>query len=112
MKLTLGLLGLGLMGKPMGKNLLNAGFPLVVWNRTTERGNELVEMGAKFAKSPRDAASQADVLLMIVSDPPAVEEVLWGANGAIEGLRQGSVLIDSSTVSPELAAVMASRSCS
>jgi 3-hydroxyisobutyrate dehydrogenase-like beta-hydroxyacid dehydrogenase len=103
MKPTLGLIGLGLMGQPMGKNLLKAGFPLVVWNRTPESGNELVEMGAKFAKSPRDAASQADVLLMIVSDPPAVEEVLWGPNGAIEGLRQGSVLIDSSTVSPELA---------
>ena len=107
MKPTVGLIGLGLMGKPMGKNLLKAGFPLVVWNRTREKADELVQQGAKFAASPTDAAAAADVLITIVSDPAALEQVLWGdkgsSTGALAGLRRGSVLIDSSTVSPDLA---------
>ncbi len=103
MKPTVGLIGLGLMGKPMGRNLLKAGFPLVIWNRTKERADDLVREGAKFAANPREVASQADVLITIVSDPPAVEQILWGQNGALEALRRGSLYIDSSTVSPELA---------
>jgi len=103
MKPTIGLIGLGLMGKPMGRNLLKAGFPLVVWNRTKERADDLVREGAKFASNPRDVAAQADILITIVSDPPAVESVLWGSNGALDGLRRGSLYIDSSTVSPDLA---------
>lgn len=103
MKPVVGLIGLGLMGKPMGRNLLKAGFPLVVWNRTKERADDLVREGTKWAATPRDTASQADVLITIVSDPPAVEQVLWGEAGAFEGLRRGSVYIDSSTISPDLA---------
>jgi 2-hydroxy-3-oxopropionate reductase len=103
MKPTVGLMGLGLMGTPMGRNLLKAGFPLIVWNRTKERASDLVRAGAKLAENPRETASQSDVLITIVSDPPAVEEILWGANGALDGLRKGSVYIDSSTVSPALA---------
>ena len=103
MKPTVGLIGLGLMGKPMARNLLKAKFPLVVWNRTSERAAELVREGVKLAANPRDAAVQVDVLITIVSDPSAVENVLWGKEGALEGLRQGSVLIDSSTISPDLA---------
>ena len=111
MEPVVGLIGLGLMGKPMGHNLLRAGFPLVVWNRTKERSDDLVHDGAKWAPSPRDVASQSDVLITIVSDPPAVEQVLWGDSGVLEGLRRGSVYIDSSTVSPELA-LKAARACS
>ena len=103
MKPTVGFIGLGLMGKPMAQNLLKAGFPVVVWNRTTARAQELVSEGAKLAENPRETAKAADVLITIVSDPPALEEVLWGANGAMEGLRRGSVYIDSSTISPDLA---------
>ncbi len=103
MKPTVGLIGLGLMGKPMGRNLLKAGFPLVVWNRSRARTDELVREGAKLGANPREVAALADVLITIVSDPPAVEEVLWGAEGALGGLQRGSVLIDSSTISPELA---------
>jgi 3-hydroxyisobutyrate dehydrogenase-like beta-hydroxyacid dehydrogenase len=102
MKPTVGLIGLGLMGKPMGRNLLKAGFPLVVWNRTAARAEDLVREGAKFGANPRETAQQADVLITIVSDPPALEEVLWGAAGALEGLRRGHTYIDSSTVSPDL----------
>jgi 3-hydroxyisobutyrate dehydrogenase-like beta-hydroxyacid dehydrogenase len=111
MKPAVGLIGLGLMGKPMGRNLLKAGFPLVVWNRTKERANDLLGQGAKFAASPGETAGQSDVLITIVSDPPAVEQVLWGAHGALDGLRKGSLYIDSSTVSPELARRVA-RDCS
>lgn len=108
---VVGLIGLGLMGKPMGHNLLKAGFPLVVWNRTKDRADDLIQEGAKFASSPRETAAQADVLITIVSDPPAVEQVLWGENGAIDGLRRGALYIDSSTVAPELAR-RAGRGCS
>ena len=103
MKRTVGLIGLGLMGGPMGQNLLRAGFPLVVWNRTKAKADDLVREGAKLGADPRAVAEQADVLITIVSDPAALEEVLFGARGAVEGLRAGSTLIDSSTVSPELA---------
>ena len=103
MKPTVGFIGLGLMGKPMANNLLKAGFPLVVWNRTAARAQGLVNEGAKLGESPRETAKLADVLITIVSDPPALEEVLWGAKGAMEGLRRGSVYIDSSTISPDLA---------
>jgi len=103
MKPTVGMIGQGLMGKPMALNLLKTGFPLVVWNRMQARADDAVKAGARLATSPRDAAVQADVLITMVSDPPALEEVLWGKEGALEGLRKGAVLVDSSTVSPELA---------
>jgi 3-hydroxyisobutyrate dehydrogenase-like beta-hydroxyacid dehydrogenase len=91
------------MGRPMGQNLLRAGFPLTVWNRSKNKADDLVRAGAKFASSPREVAVLADVLITIVSDPHALEEVLWGTTGALVGLRAGSALIDSSTVSPDLA---------
>jgi len=101
-KPTVGFIGLGLMGRPMALNLLKAGFPVLAWNRTRSKAAELAAAGAKPAASPREAAAAADVLITILSDPPALESVLWGG-GALEALRRGSVLIDSSTVSPALA---------
>jgi len=102
----IGLIGLGLMGRPMGMNLLKAGHSLTVWNRTASRAEELVAAGATPAKNPREAAVASDILLTIVSDPPALEEVLWGHeeqnDGALAGLRSGSIYIDSSTISPSL----------
>ena len=106
MKPTVGFIGLGLMGGPMAKNLARAGFPLVVWNRKGGKAEELVRestgLDVKAGANPRETATKADILITIVSDPPALEEVLWGQNGAIEGLRSGSIYIDSSTVSPDL----------
>ena len=90
------------MGRPMAANLLKAGFPLTVWNRTASRMELLVNQGAKAAATPREAAAAADVLIAIVSDPPALEQVMEGEQGALGGLRRGSVFIDSSTVSPSL----------
>jgi len=98
-----GLIGLGLMGKPMGMNLLKAGYPLTVWNRTASRADELVAAGAKLAQSPRELAANSEFVISIVSDPAALEEVLWGQNGAMPGLQRGSIYIDSSTISPTLA---------
>jgi len=104
---TVSLIGLGLMGKPMGHNLLKAGFPLVVWNRTAARANSLVAAGARLADSPQEAAAAADVLITIVSDPPALEQVLWGSDekrgGAFAALKKGAIYLDSSTISPTLA---------
>ncbi len=99
----IGLIGLGLMGRPMGMNLIKAGYALTVWNRTASRADELVAAGARLAKSPQEVAAACDFLLTIVSDPPALEEVLWGPSGAVQGLKRGSTYMDSSTVSPALA---------
>jgi 3-hydroxyisobutyrate dehydrogenase-like beta-hydroxyacid dehydrogenase len=102
----IGLIGLGLMGRPMGLNLRKAGYPLTVWNRTRARAEELVAAGAVLAKTPREVAEASDVLLTIVSDPPALESVLWGTDGNKEGalgaLKSGAIYIDSSTISPTL----------
>lgn len=103
-----GLIGLGLMGRPMGMNLLKAGFPLTVWNRTALRADELVAAGAKLAPSPRELAANSEFVLSIVSDPPALEEVLWGQNGAMQAFQRGGIYVDSSTVSPTLARKVAS----
>lgn len=102
MTVAVGLIGTGLMGKPMGANLLKKGFPLMVWNRTAMKVDDLVRAGAKRADTPRELAAASDVVITIVSDPPALEQVLWGAQGALEGLAKGKILIDSSTVAPEL----------
>jgi 2-hydroxy-3-oxopropionate reductase len=102
----IGLIGLGLMGRPMGMNLLRAGYSLTVWNRTPSRADELVAAGATLAKTPREVGAASDVLITMVSDPPALESVLWGQDGqkdgALDGLKTGSMYIDSSTVSPAL----------
>lgn len=108
LKAKIGVIGLGLMGRPMAMNLVKAGHAVTVWNRTPSRADELVNAGATLAKSPWDAAAAADVLITMVSDPPALEEVLWGADGnkdaaAFPALKAGSTYIDSSTISPTLA---------
>jgi 3-hydroxyisobutyrate dehydrogenase len=107
-KAKIGVIGLGLMGRPMAMNLVKAGHAVTVWNRTASRADELVSAGATLAKSPRDAAAAGDVLITMVSDPLALEEVLWGADGnkdaaAFAALKPGSTYIDSSTISPTLA---------
>jgi 3-hydroxyisobutyrate dehydrogenase-like beta-hydroxyacid dehydrogenase len=112
MKPSVGFIGLGLMGKPMSLNLLKAGYAVTVWNRTASRAEEVVAAGGTLAKSAREVAASCDVLITIVSDPPALEEVLWGANGrdgALSALKSGAIYMDSSTVSPELARKIATE---
>jgi 3-hydroxyisobutyrate dehydrogenase-like beta-hydroxyacid dehydrogenase len=104
---NIGFIGLGLMGRPMALNLLKAGHHLTVWNRTPSRAQELVTAGARLAKTPHETAAASDLLITIVSDPPALESVLWGSDeqrtGALAALKPGSIYMDSSTVSPALA---------
>jgi 3-hydroxyisobutyrate dehydrogenase len=101
------MIGLGLMGRPMAANLLKAGHSLTIWNRTASRAQELVTAGATLASNPREAAANADLFITMVSDPPALEEVLWGHegrnDGALDGLKPGSTYMDCSTISPALA---------
>lgn len=103
----IGFIGLGLMGKPMATNLVKAGHAVTVWNRTAERAQEVVAAGAKLAANPREVADTCDFLITMVSDPPALQEVLWGHeaqnDGALDGLRSGAVYMDCSTVSAALA---------
>ena len=115
MKPTVGFIGLGLMGRPMAANLLKAGHEVTVWNRTASRADGLVGQGAKRAATPRDLAAASEVIITIVSDPPALESVLWGEAGVFAGLRRGSLMVESSTVNPNLekraAAAAASSGC-
>jgi 3-hydroxyisobutyrate dehydrogenase len=99
-KLRVGFIGLGLMGRPMSLNLLKAGFPLIVWNRTPSKADSVVKAGAALGRSPADVASRSDVVITMVSDSPDVEQVVLGPGGVIEGARRGSVLVDMSTISP------------
>ncbi len=100
--MKVGLIGLGLMGHPMGANLLKAGHELTVWNRTASRADNLVAQGAKRGATPRELAAASEVIITIVSDPLALESVFWGDSGAFSGVKRGSLMIESSTVSPAL----------
>jgi len=99
----LGFIGLGVMGGPMARNLLAAGYPLTVWNRTRSRMDELVSLGAAAAGSPRGVAEGSDVVITMVTDSPDVEEVVLGPSGVIEGARPGMTVVDMSTISPRVA---------
>ncbi len=105
----IGFIGLGIMGRGMAANILRAGFPLTVWNRTPGRADELVAAGAQLASSPADLAARSDIVISCVSDTPDVEAVLFGPQGAIEGARAGMLMIDMSTISPQGAQQCASR---
>jgi len=93
---------LGVMGKPMAKNLLEAGYSVTVWNRTRSKMDELLALGAKAADSPKRVAENSDVVITMLTDSPDVEEVLLGPSGVIDGAREGLVAIDMSTISPEV----------
>ncbi|MBS7615071.1 2-hydroxy-3-oxopropionate reductase [Candidatus Bathyarchaeota archaeon] len=96
----IGFIGLGVMGKPMAVNLLNAGYKLTVWNRTRSKMDDLLAMGASGAESPKEVAEKSDVVITMVSDSSDVEEVVLGPQGVIYGAHEGLVLIDMSTISP------------
>jgi 3-hydroxyisobutyrate dehydrogenase len=96
----LGFIGLGIMGQGMTRNLLKAGFPVTVWNRTRAKMEALLAEGATPADSPADLAAQCDLIITCVSDTPDVQAVLLGENGVIHGARAGALVIDMSTISP------------
>lgn len=102
MKEKVGFIGLGLMGKPMAMNLLKAGYPLTVYNRTRRKEKELADTGAIRAKNPEELAGNSKVIITMVSDPPALKKVILGKNGVIHGVKRGSILIDMSTIAPSV----------
>lgn len=96
-----GFVGLGIMGKPMAGHILRAGYSLTVFNRTPAKAKELVEQGARIAESPAQVAFASDIVFVMVSDSPDVEQVVMGPGGILEGIRAGSIVIDMSTISPQ-----------
>src|SRR3954447_3629909 len=104
---TIGVIGIGIMGKPMARNLLKAGYPLVVHNRSRQAVDKLAGEGAKTAESPREVAAEADIVITMLPDSPDVENVYAGGDGVFAGVRSGALLIDMSTISPVVARKLA-----
>ena len=96
----IGFIGLGIMGKPMARNVMEAGYDLVVYNRTREKAEEISGDGATVADSPREVAEGSDVVITMLPDSPDVWEVVGGENGVLEGIEEGALLVDMSTISP------------
>jgi 2-hydroxy-3-oxopropionate reductase len=109
MRETVGFIGLGLMGRPMAYNLLKAGFPLVVHNRSPKPVEALVASGAKSAPSPADVARQSTVVITMLPDSKDVQLVLTGPGGVFEGVQPGAVLIDMSSISPVVTRMLAAE---
>jgi 2-hydroxy-3-oxopropionate reductase len=107
--LKVGYIGLGLMGKSMARNILKAGFPLVVHNRSRGAVDELVAEGAEAASSPKEVAEQVDVVFTNLPDTPDVEQVVLGENGILAGAHAGLVYVDNSTIKPASARRIAER---
>ena len=101
MSTSVALLGLGTMGSGMAQNLLKAGFALTVYNRTIAKAAPLADAGAKIASTPAEAAKDAQVVISMLADDPASREAWLGANGAVAAAAPGTILIESSTVSPD-----------
>jgi 2-hydroxy-3-oxopropionate reductase len=107
--LTVGYIGLGLMGKSIARNILKAGFPLVVHNRSRAAVMELAAEGAVAANSPKEVAAQVDVVFTNLPDTPDVEQVVLGKDGIIEGAHDGLIFVDNSTIKPASARMLAEK---
>jgi len=112
--LKVGYIGLGLMGKSIARNILKAGFPLTIHNRSSAAVKELVKEGAKSAASPAEVAQQVDVVFTNLPDTPDVENAVLSENGIVAGAHEGLIWVDNSTIKPaaarRLAAKLADRS--
>lgn len=98
--MRVGFIGLGIMGKPMSKNLLKKGYDLVVYNRSKSSVEELVALGAQSAESPKEVAKNSDVIITMLPNSPQVIEICLGENGIIDGGREGLIVIDMSSIDP------------
>jgi 3-hydroxyisobutyrate dehydrogenase-like beta-hydroxyacid dehydrogenase len=105
----IGFIGLGLMGQPMSRRLLEAGYPLTVWNRTREKAAPQLALGARWADSPRALAQASDTVITMVTDSAASEAVLCGKAGVLEGAHPGLAVIDMSSIAPEVSRSIAER---
>lgn len=101
--------GLGIMGRPQALNILKGGNAMAVWARRAESMQPLKEAGATACPSPKEAAAAAEVVFVMVSDTPDVEQVIFGPGGIIEGAKPGTVVVDMSTISPVATRDMAQR---
>lgn len=101
--------GIGLMGLPMSRRLLAAGYPLRVWNRSPEKLQTLLEQGAQAAVSPAQLCSEAEVVMLCLADTAAVREVVFGPGGIVEGARAGQLLVDFSSLEPAATREMAAE---
>jgi 2-hydroxy-3-oxopropionate reductase len=109
MREQIGFIGLGVMGRPMAGHLLAAGHQLTVHNRSRAAVDELVAAGAQPRSSPADVARESDIVITMLPDTPDVESVIAGPGGVLEGLREGAVVIDMSSISPEATRELAAR---
>jgi 2-hydroxy-3-oxopropionate reductase len=107
--LRVGYIGLGIMGKSIARNIMKAGYPIVVHNRSQASVNELAAEGAIAATSPEEVSRQVDVVFTNLPDSPDVEQVVLGKNGIIAGTHEGLIYVDNSTIKPETARVIAAR---
>lgn len=98
--MKIGFIGLGIMGKPMSKNLLKAGYEVVVYNRSRASVDELASVGAEAAESSAEVAAKCDVVITMLPNSPQVREVCLGKNGIIDGAKDGTVVIDMSSIDP------------
>lgn len=96
-------IGLGNMGFPMAQNLLNAGYELIIFNRTPEKAEPLMHQGARYAETPLEAAKESNLVITMLSDDAALEEVVEGPNGILNGLPETGIHISASTISADLA---------
>ena len=106
---AVGVIGIGIMGEPMARNLLRAGYPLSVYTRSRSKAARLLSQGARWMDSPATLAREVDIVVSIVSDSPDVDQIYLGATGVCEGLRAGSLCIDMSTVAPEVTVAVAAE---
>ena len=106
---TIGFIGLGIMGKPMARNLIKAGYSVVVLNRSRGPVDELAAEGAQPAATPREVAQRSDVVITMLPDSPDVEAVALGPDGIAAGIRQGALWIDMSTIAPATTAHVAAE---
>jgi len=105
----LGYLGLGMMGLPMSRRLVNAGYDVAVWNRSAGKAKALVEAGATLAANPREVATSASIIFMCVTDAAAVENVVFGADGFATVPGAGKLVVDFSSIHPDKARAIATR---
>ncbi|MDQ0214831.1 3-hydroxyisobutyrate dehydrogenase [Oikeobacillus pervagus] len=103
MKSTIGFIGTGVMGKSMAGHIQKAGYPLIVYNRTKSKAEELIQNGAIWAETPKQMVEQASIIFTIIGEPQDVEEVYFGENGLIPNGKGGQILIDMTTSQPSLA---------
>jgi 2-hydroxy-3-oxopropionate reductase len=107
--MKIGFIGLGIMGKPMAKNLLKAGYELCAFDIVPAALAEVVAAGAKRASSPKDAASAADLVITMLPNSPHVKEAVLGKDGVIEGIRKGAIFVDMSSIAPAVAQEVAAK---